>query len=423
MAFLLPGVLVKLLKSMNLDEKVTEERRSALLQLGQFICVQKLEAASPLPILRGVRPVPGRHPCIGTPEDLIAMTNSLKFPGPTVSDLEWIAEKINDEEKKMLEKPRSLSAFRTRSSDRANSKSRNFRSIPTSPVNCLPKKSYTEKKNKFIVSPSPARYESSDDNSRYTSSTRKRDINPVSKVVRSSSIPVGSFSSVSDRKWTETSISWASLPSSLVRLGKEVLRHRDVALPAAVEALQEASAAERLIQICKVGTALQSEQLRRIYSEIQSSRHDDPQAKVERFLDIRDDLAQARLVAQSLAKISPLRTSDMDSDGPGSIKEALKLALEGKKHTSSWIKAAVASDLSPFSAPFKPITASAATHSSKPKDKCIVRKQRRNGEIQVGLMDIKDNPPDWVKGSGLCASADLANSLQGESRRWFFDLH
>eukprot|EP01018_Ginkgo_biloba_P003864 Gb_10343 [translate_table: standard] len=41
------------------------------LQLGQFIHVDKLESASAIPVLHGMRPVPGRHPCMGSLEDLV----------------------------------------------------------------------------------------------------------------------------------------------------------------------------------------------------------------------------------------------------------------------------------------------------------------------------------------------------------------
>ncbi|MCI14319.1 hypothetical protein A2U01_0035449, partial [Trifolium medium] len=126
MANLVPGVLLKLMQHMNTDIKVGGEHRSSLLQvvsivpalsggdlftnqgfyvkvsdsshatyvslpdehddlilsdkiqLGQFVFVDRLEAASPVPIIRGVRPVPGRHACVGTPEDIVA-TNSLGF--------------------------------------------------------------------------------------------------------------------------------------------------------------------------------------------------------------------------------------------------------------------------------------------------------------------------------------------------------
>jgi hypothetical protein len=124
MASLVPGVLLKLLQHMNSDVKVAGEHRSSLLQvvsivpalagsdlftnqgfylkvsdsshatyvslpdeqhdlilsdviqLGQFVHVDRLEAATPVPILRGVRPVPGRHACVGNPEDLVVTSSS-----------------------------------------------------------------------------------------------------------------------------------------------------------------------------------------------------------------------------------------------------------------------------------------------------------------------------------------------------------
>ncbi|KAL6964106.1 hypothetical protein U1Q18_035161 [Sarracenia purpurea var. burkii] len=128
MASLKPGVLTKFLEDMNVDQKGSEDVRkpgllqirsiipvleegdlwpnrgfylkvsdlshamyvslphehdemifSNSLQLGQFIYVQKLEAACPVPVLKGVMPVPGRHTCDGTPEDIIPVTNFVKF--------------------------------------------------------------------------------------------------------------------------------------------------------------------------------------------------------------------------------------------------------------------------------------------------------------------------------------------------------
>lgn len=126
MVNLVPGVLLKLLQHMNTDVKIAGEHRSSILQvvsivpalaggelfsnqgfylkvsdsshatyvslpdehddlilsdkiqLGQFIHVDRVESSSPVPILRGVRPIPGRHPCVGTPEDIVA-THSLGF--------------------------------------------------------------------------------------------------------------------------------------------------------------------------------------------------------------------------------------------------------------------------------------------------------------------------------------------------------
>lgn len=121
MASLTPGVLIKLLKNIDTDVKICGEHRSVLLQvvsivpaltglelwpdhgffikvsdsshctyvslskddndliltnklqLGQFIYIDKVEAGTPVPVLVGVRPLPGRNPCIGNPKDLMDM--------------------------------------------------------------------------------------------------------------------------------------------------------------------------------------------------------------------------------------------------------------------------------------------------------------------------------------------------------------
>lgn len=120
MASLTPGVLSKLLRHAGTDFKVAGDHRSPLLQvleilpsgadgdplrssgfflkvsdslhstfvsvsgedadlifadkiqLGQLIHVSRLDSASPVPVLRGVRPLPRRRPCIGSPRDLVA---------------------------------------------------------------------------------------------------------------------------------------------------------------------------------------------------------------------------------------------------------------------------------------------------------------------------------------------------------------
>lgn len=122
MASLAPGILLKLLNGMNTGVKPTGEHRSSLLQvtdivpadldeknlwpkhgfyikvsdsshsiyvslpsdqddfvlsnkmqLGQFIYVDRLEPGSPVPVVQGAKPLPGRHPLVGTPEPLMGL--------------------------------------------------------------------------------------------------------------------------------------------------------------------------------------------------------------------------------------------------------------------------------------------------------------------------------------------------------------
>ncbi|KAL4571551.1 hypothetical protein LXL04_018312 [Taraxacum kok-saghyz] len=138
MASLTPGILLKLLQTMNTTTRVTGDHRSPLLQvigivpalaagsddlwpnhgfyvslsdsinstyvslsdrdtdliltnrlqLGQFVYVDKFEFDSPVPRASGIRPIAGRHPFVGSPEQLIARISSTKreFVIQTASD-------------------------------------------------------------------------------------------------------------------------------------------------------------------------------------------------------------------------------------------------------------------------------------------------------------------------------------------------
>ncbi|WOL14050.1 hypothetical protein Cni_G22830 [Canna indica] len=46
------------------------------LQLGPFIHVNRLESASPIPVLMGAKSLPGRHPVVGTPEPIVRVKGS-----------------------------------------------------------------------------------------------------------------------------------------------------------------------------------------------------------------------------------------------------------------------------------------------------------------------------------------------------------
>ncbi|KAF5742943.1 hypothetical protein HS088_TW09G01005 [Tripterygium wilfordii] len=145
MASLTPGILLKLLQSMNSTTRVTGDHRSALLQvvgivpalagsdlwpnhgfyvqlsdslnstyvslserdtelilsnrlqLGQFVYVERFDFDSPVPRVSGIRPIAGRHPFVGTPEPLIARISPSKreFVIQPVSDSEYSVDPIS----------------------------------------------------------------------------------------------------------------------------------------------------------------------------------------------------------------------------------------------------------------------------------------------------------------------------------------
>ncbi|XWS71991.1 hypothetical protein CRYUN_Cryun02cG0002200 [Craigia yunnanensis] len=144
MASLTPGILLKLLQSMNSPTRVTGDHRSALLQvigivpalagsdlwpnhgfyvqlsdslnstyvslserdtdlilsnrlqLGQFVYVDRFHFDSPVPCVSGIRPIAGRHTFVGSPDPLIARLSSSKrdFVIQPVSESEYSVDPI-----------------------------------------------------------------------------------------------------------------------------------------------------------------------------------------------------------------------------------------------------------------------------------------------------------------------------------------
>ncbi|KAF5464720.1 hypothetical protein F2P56_014774 [Juglans regia] len=649
MANLVPGVLLKLLQHMNTDIKVAGEHRSSLLQvvsivpalaggelfsnqgfylkvsdsshatyvslpdehddlilsdkiqLGQFIHIERLEAASPVPILRGVRPVPGRHPCVGSPEDIVA-THSLGFlnnnsssglkSGEKVKSPKkvsgnnhvWEKEKVK-EEQQLDKKMRSFTRSNSQPSKPALSldvkkeslgrlKSLNSRSIPSSPTSCysLPtsfekfangvkqqaeikggrkaaaKLGVLEKVNAVCTSPLPSGKKIAMGNpiksfvqgielgakalrkswegnlevkSRESSKLRatKHDLTPEvrsstprvstsSRITTSSRLStssdrlpskeenvVQSFKgevkvqlsakkvsaygtwgdeekpskqttsagkkssrevssnglpgnlvkvSLNSRRLTDGNVSWTSLPSSLAKLGKEVMKHRDAAQLAAIEAIQEASAAETLLKCLSM------------YSELStSSKEDNPQPAVEQFLTLRASLNNARMVADSLSKFIPSGTSPDHSESLS--EEALKAMHDRRKHAALWVQAALATNLSHFSVFSKgpslnQVPAPTPTQSQKTlpvnqpilvlenstknasakiqgKTRQMVGSKlsqgtpRRLGDVSsISQKPQAQPPPEWIRGNGLDEAVDLAEMLQLQSQDWFLEF-
>ncbi|OMO73874.1 hypothetical protein CCACVL1_17087 [Corchorus capsularis] len=445
------------------------------LQLGQLIYVEKLEVAYPLPILKGINPIPGRQPCDGNPKDLVGIDIMEKVCGKSKSLMQdrnrtglkgkgrarsispckapsgfdrrrasigglncgiraRCVEKdgavrsysknrsFNDgltmtgsrsSESKLMSRNRCGNIARTRSWKIADSVivkheiNNPVRHCPPnscvspacSPIynaNSIDGNSKTKARKKETISQSPKPVESprSGRNSSLTRTCKE----PLTEAA------AWQCALGNNKKLAETAVLWDSLPFSLVKLGKEVVRQRDAALLAAVEALQEAAASERLL------SCLSS------FSELHLAKEGDQNPSINKFFQLQDYMAHCRQIIQSLTNIN-------DLNSPSSIKEAGKLAVDRKKNATSWVKAAVESDLSPFSAcntkNVSPEVNSEVKTRKKPfqvtklKGTCTPRKQRNMGDFCE-----KENLPDWVKGSSLTAAGKLANSLQEECKAW-----
>ncbi|KAG4205690.1 hypothetical protein ERO13_A04G118500v2 [Gossypium hirsutum] len=418
------------------------------LQIGQFIYVEKLESAYPVPLLKGLRLIPGRQPFDRDPKHLVG-NNIMDAFSQTSSPLLI---------QRRTERARSISPCTVPLRDRRASTGRQNCRTKTNGLNiqgfdmgysrkkqdlngsgcsrrswCETAKGSTVVKHEIIhVCHTPNSHDSAfrsagfvsfhDDNS--NTRLRTKDVGQFSKPVKNTSKSWNSSSartskepltdsrkkaSSNNKIWAETEMLWDTLPSSLVKLGKEVLRQRDVSLLAAVDALQEAAAIERLLKCLSK------------FSELRLAKEDDQQPSINKFFKLHDYLTQCRGIVQSLTHSSSQRMADSDLNSPGYTKEALKLAVDRWRNATSWVKAAVASDLIPLSAEEK----NEAKATKKPSQITMLRgsysitRQRNNGEFHSGFAAEKRNIPEWEKGSTLNIARNLADSLQDECKTWF----
>ncbi|XP_076914352.1 uncharacterized protein LOC143573330 [Bidens hawaiensis] len=573
MTTLVPGVLLKLLQHMNTNVKVGGEHRSSLLQvisivpslsgceflknqgfyikvsdsshatyvtlpdeqidlissdkiqLGQYVFVERLQSASPVPILRGCRPVPGRHPCIGTPEDIVA-THSLRFLNNNNNKCNGSSSvskgvRLNQVDNKKSGIPvlaRSKSQMSKVGTDLVDTKwlkakSFNSRGLSSSSVSCyslpgsfekfsngIKQQAGIERSDKTVgklklggkVSTNVKKFGTGSSTKNFVQGvelghkvlrkswegnmdlrTRKLDVTkkylkpearvtstsrksisermpskedtkfqtPVNKVTKtgvsidnhqlinkhkSSSSARKSSSEVSNnglpRNMVKVSLSnkwltltdWSSLPSPIANLGKEVMKHRDAAQMAAMEAMLEASVAENILQCIST------------YSDICSSaKEDNPQPTVEQFLSMYTSLNNAHQIAESLFKIV-IRDSSSDCEETPS-EEHLKVKSDRQKQANLWVNAAIITNLSSFSVYSKQPPSSTANKPTvlldRPTPKPQVKpRQPVNTKIASSATpkpEVDQKSTKWEKGCGLEETVQLAQMLQAESQNWF----
>ncbi|KAL5219970.1 hypothetical protein ABZP36_024683 [Zizania latifolia] len=233
------------------------------------------------------------------------------------------------------------------------------------------------------------------------------------------------------KKLTDASPSWTSLSPSLAKLGKELLKYRDAAQMAAIEAIQEASSAENLLR------CLSS------YAEVSSTAEEqNPQPAVEQFLALHSAMSRAIVVADSLTKAAATSTAtspDRAAAGEAATvdEESLAVAAERRRRAASWVGAGLATDLSAFSLyNLKPPPANAAsplavvlvdelakpaaTKASPPaRSRLFLAKGKgRMGPVAAAVAAAAP-PPEWERGGGAEERGELARRLGDEARGWF----
>ncbi|KAF2319326.1 hypothetical protein GH714_014827 [Hevea brasiliensis] len=408
MASLTPGLLSKLLENAgNKDLRVTGEHRSALLQvleilpflagpddpwqsrgfflkvsdslhsayvsvqdedvdliysdkiqLGQFVYVSRLDSASPVPVLRGLKPVPKRRPCVGNPKDLVSsdmlpirpsMNFSKQKKGSKTDGLpKKIAVDCKARRRDSLGNGTKAEGLELRRLSLDSSR-RIWNQTPTPKSSSTPSMTLKSSKNfKFdkktsskndlsfkrpTLSISPLK-------SKNEVSSPKATTRPLKKELKSTTdhaipsclvkLPLSSTTCSAQR------ISWDAVPSAIQNLGKETVHHRNVAFVAAVSALEEASAAENVI-LC----------VREFAELCKSSQNMSSVSLVEKYLDLHQNMQKAAKVINSLISDSLLEAKSSFYD---SLQCLLPNARKTKmnKNAALWVHAAIETNFSKF---------------------------------------------------------------------------
>ncbi|CAL9084626.1 unnamed protein product [Musa textilis] len=419
------------------------------LQLGQLIQVRRLEPASPVPVLRDFRLLAGRHPCLHDTVDLICAAPAASssatppLPPPEKKKRQLHSRTHSSVGDRISEAGMSSPSFAPSPTNRA-AKRRERRSsdvlheLQKFTVPCMDEDTYESDDSRFSCTSSPASSRFSYASSSFSSpspSTAKarkswhasgritewrREAKPTARLMPKDDAPdcqrntekalkvLGNSGKWklpdSDKACTEISstttttsfcssdggVLWTSLPPNLMRHGKEVLRQRDSSLQAGIDALLEASAADKLIECLRQMSCVLLG-ICSTYSELQSDKDGDPQLVVNRFLNFHQTLAQARLIAQSLERSTQLSSCNCN---PASARSVGKVAAERKSCATSWIKAALESGLVRFPTQVKALP---ETSEAPPS---------HGGRTKTSL----------AKGSSLLLAS---NTLQHEYNRWF----
>ncbi|CAG7877612.1 unnamed protein product [Brassica rapa] len=341
MASLTPRVLIKLLQTMNTNIKVRGEYRSVLLQvisivpalagselwpnqgffikvsdsshstyvslrnednelilnnklgLGQFFYVDKLEPGTPVPVMVGVRPISGRHPFVGNPKDLMQMlvptetttpplqedNHKQKKDGARSNPMESVRRRqdfvIKEEKTGVASRyMQGVSNARASGSDSSSGGSNNESeagSVRASKrVGGLAKGKQREHKDQLHQAAPPQSRPA-------TAPTRAE----TKKLSLSSNV-----NCVNRKSSFSEDASWRSLPANLTKMGKGMLRRRNIAALLAAEAQREALAASHLLKCINMFADLSS-----------SASPKNPHTSLRSFFTLQSLLDQAQVTA------------------------------------------------------------------------------------------------------------------------------
>ncbi|KAL2903265.1 putative AP endonuclease [Bienertia sinuspersici] len=456
MASLAPGVLVKLLDGMKTGVKPTGEHRSTLLQvtdivpaeldeknlwpkhgfyikvsdsshsiyvslpyeqddlvlsnkmqLGQFLYIEKLEPGSPVPMAKGAKPVPGRHPLMGTPEPLMGLkctplkeknnNSGVKFHPPPMSPMVRSVKFGKDNGNSAVRASLGGSFLSSKVDSKGESPSLEKKS-------CTPPPSL--KRDGGCIN-SAANVQ----NSANSKATPQK---PQSQ--QQSSNPT--FNSNS----SNTSIS-VNLPGKLGMLGKEAVHQRERAQKIAYQALRQSTATDNVVRCLKMFANLSK-----------SAKADAPAACFDQFLEFQNQITQAVTDMVSIqAATSSLETKSEAKEDAPILHEIAHNSLERfhdneqNSNSTSKRRLGLYKSIASFPERVSEIQKSSSSSNNNGRvlrshSKTMPDKKGESTTNNSSNVENDENKQPCIDSGCLSSMIKLCKQIEGEAGNWFMEF-
>ncbi|KAL4561531.1 hypothetical protein LXL04_033698 [Taraxacum kok-saghyz] len=318
------------------------------IQLGQFIHVSRLDFGSPVPVLRGLKPVPKRRPCVGEPKDLISSdalvirSNSrvdfskkkkdVKGKESNTRRLSLVNVKTRDEpetrrlsldysSRKAWDRSPAPASKHRRSGSESNGGLSTKLVEPSSPICSTPvrlsRKASSVKELPLkppILNLPPLRNKNVIGSEKLITKPIKKDLKPSFNSIPITShltkVPIGAITS------SDSKISWDSVSPTIRHLGKDLIGRKNLGFSSAVHALEETSAIENILQCMS--------EFAEICELTETSKN-----PLERFLNFYQKLQTSAAIVNTLV------------DSKSTVGKP-------KGHGALWVQAAIETNLSKF---------------------------------------------------------------------------
>ncbi|KAF2947968.1 uncharacterized protein [Oryza sativa Japonica Group] len=374
------------------------------LQLGQFVHLDRLDPGSPVPVIVGARPLPGRHPLVvGTPDPATRAKPAAPRRGS------WGPENHAG----ILASPRVIKPTTLNFEDRtpvkerppAPSPARSTASSLRKSSSVLPRitrsKSFVADRApdhpKIPKSPFPAEKISM---SCYTASrAMSRRAPPKEEEPSSPSSDDELCSSATSSKKRPSTSTRVPVPGKLNLLGKEAMEQREQAQKAALEALRNASATDNVVRIYKMFAELSK-----------TARPDAPATCFESFLSFHQEAVQAVTDIESIQAATSMAGA-VAADEPPVLQE-----IAQNRSSLSKRRGALGVSKSVSFAPGTLDDGGGKNRSSNASRKCLVLD--KIGEDG----DEKRSSSGSTTTGALGSSLRLAKQMQCEASSWFMDF-